>query len=71
LFYFLWKSLLVRAIAGFVVYDVTDFYSFQNVSRWLEEIHSHANDEMIIALVGNKADQDGLFFYSHLKYLSL
>jgi len=51
---------LVRAIAGFVVYDVTDHYSFQNASRWLEEIQSHANEEMIIALVGNKADSEGL-----------
>ncbi len=49
-----------RAIAGFVVYDVTDYYSFQNIGSWLEEINSHANDEMIIALVGNKADQNGI-----------
>lgn len=49
-----------RAIAGFVVYDVTDQYSFQNAARWLEEIQAHSNEEMIIALVGNKADQEGL-----------
>ena len=48
-----------RAIAGFVVYDVTDQYSFQNAARWLEEIQAHSNEEMIIALVGNKADQEG------------
>jgi len=52
------RSYYKGAIAGFVVYDVTDQYSFQNAARWLEEIQAHSNEEMIIALVGNKADQE-------------
>ena len=39
------------------MYDVTFKESFDNVGRWLRDLKDHANNEqLIIALVGNKSD---------------
>ncbi|XP_075154687.1 RAS oncogene family member Rab35 isoform X2 [Haematobia irritans] len=38
-----------------VVYDVTDGGSFQNIRKWLQEIHENCNAVNIV-LVGNKND---------------
>nr|BAV58250.1 small rab-related GTPase [Ulva partita] len=40
----------------FVVYDVTDADSFDNVKTWLSEIDRYASESVNKLLVGNKAD---------------
>lgn len=36
--------------------DITRSQSFQNVSHWLKELRDHADDNIVIMLVGNKSD---------------
>ncbi|XP_041356350.1 ras-related protein Rab-11B-like isoform X2 [Gigantopelta aegis] len=44
------------AVGALVVFDITKQQSFQNLEKWLEEIREHADQEVCIMLVGNKAD---------------
>eukprot|EP00301_Raphidiophrys_heterophryoidea_P023594 c7422_g1_i2.p1 GENE.c7422_g1_i2~~c7422_g1_i2.p1 ORF type:complete len:203 (-),score=70.20 c7422_g1_i2:295-903(-) len=39
-----------------IVYDITNFESFQNVQRWLQEIEKYAKDNVNKILLGNKCD---------------
>jgi len=39
-----------------VVYDVTNSNSFQQTSRWIDEVRSERGSDVIIMLVGNKTD---------------
>lgn len=39
-----------------VVYDVTRHVTFENVERWLKELRDHTDANIVIMLVGNKAD---------------
>lgn len=38
------------------MYDVTRRETFDNLSAWLQDCRAHANPNMVIMLVGNKAD---------------
>ena len=44
----------VHAIVA--VYDVTDATSFEKMMGWVEEVQSCANKDVILWVVGNKAD---------------
>ncbi|KAI8645768.1 putative ras small monomeric GTPase Rab6 [Parasitella parasitica] len=39
-----------------VVYDITSRESFQNTSKWIEDVRAERGSEVIIVLVGNKTD---------------
>lgn len=39
-----------------LVYDVTRNVTFENVERWLKELRDHTDSNIVIMLVGNKAD---------------
>lgn len=39
-----------------LVYDITKRQSFDHVARWVEELRSHADNSIVIMLIGNKAD---------------
>lgn len=39
-----------------IVYDVTRQVTFENVQRWLKELRDHTDANIVIMLVGNKAD---------------
>lgn len=39
-----------------IVYDITRRQSFDHIPRWLEELRSHADKNIVIMLVGNKTD---------------
>jgi Ras-related protein Rab-11A len=39
-----------------LVYDVTRHVTFENVERWLKELRDHTDSNIVIMLVGNKAD---------------
>ena len=44
------------AQACIIVYDVTDRMSFQNVYNWIQDLETHAADDIYMLLVGNKSD---------------
>ncbi|KNA09637.1 hypothetical protein SOVF_151790 [Spinacia oleracea] len=48
------------AVGAMLVYDITKRQTFDHVSRWLEELRSHADNNMIIMLIGNKSDLGSL-----------
>jgi len=39
-----------------LVYDITKRQTFDHVARWLEELRAHADNSLVIMLLGNKAD---------------
>jgi Ras-related protein Rab-11A len=39
-----------------LVYDITKRPSFDHVARWVEELRAHADNSIVITLIGNKAD---------------
>lgn len=44
------------AVGALLVYDITKQQTFDNVQRWLNELREHADANITIMLVGNKAD---------------
>ncbi|GAA0162051.1 small GTPase [Lithospermum erythrorhizon] len=44
------------AVGALVVYDVTRNITFENVDRWLKELRDHTDQNIVVMLVGNKAD---------------
>ncbi|KZV40513.1 hypothetical protein F511_40145 [Dorcoceras hygrometricum] len=44
------------AVGALIVYDVTRHVTFENVERWLKELRGHTDMNIVIMLVGNKAD---------------
>jgi GTPase SAR1 family protein len=39
-----------------LVYDISKRGSYENVTRWLKELRDHADQNIVIMLVGNKKD---------------
>lgn len=40
-----------------VVYDITQKDTFENLERWLRELHDHVQDQpVVVMIIGNKAD---------------
>jgi len=39
-----------------LVYDIAKHLTYENVERWLRELRDHADDNIVIMLVGNKSD---------------
>lgn len=44
------------AVGALLVYDVTRHATFENVDRWLNELRSHTDPNIVVMLVGNKSD---------------
>ncbi|XP_068606137.1 ras-related protein Rab-26-like [Brachionichthys hirsutus] len=44
------------AHALLLLYDVTNKTSFNNIKAWLTEIHEYAQQDVVLMLLGNKAD---------------
>ena len=40
------------------VYDITRRETFNHLSRWLEEARQNGNPDMVVMLIGNKADME-------------
>jgi GTPase SAR1 family protein len=39
-----------------LVYDIAKHATYDNVTRWLKELRDHADQNIVIMLVGNKSD---------------
>ena len=50
------RSYYRGACGALLVYDITRRETFTNLQRWLDEARSNSNAEMVITLIGNKAD---------------
>jgi Ras-related protein Rab-11A len=44
------------AVGALLVYDITKRQSFDDVERWLSELRDHAEENIVVLLVGNKSD---------------
>ncbi|KAL1206821.1 Ras-related protein RABA4b [Cardamine amara subsp. amara] len=44
------------AVGAMLVYDMTKRESFDHIPRWLEELRTHADKNIVIILIGNKKD---------------
>lgn len=44
------------AVGALIVYDITRQVTFENIERWLKELRDHTDQNIVIMLVGNKAD---------------
>ena len=44
---------------AFIVYDITDKKSFENVLTWLNECRDTCYKDILICLIGNKSDLEG------------
>merc|ERR1719262_326159 len=50
------RSYYRGAAGALLVYDITRRDTFNHLSRWLEEAKQNSNPNMVIMLIGNKAD---------------
>ncbi len=44
------------AVGALLVYDISKRLTYENVPRWLKELRDHADENIVIMLVGNKRD---------------
>lgn len=44
------------AVGALLVYDISKKSSYDNITRWLNELRDHADTNIVICLVGNKKD---------------
>lgn len=44
------------AVGALIVYDISRRQTFENVSRWLNELNTHSDMNVVTILVGNKSD---------------
>merc|ERR1712054_415922 len=44
------------AVGALLVYDISKRLTYDNVSRWLKELRTHADSSIVVMLVGNKCD---------------
>jgi len=44
------------AVGALLVYDLSKRQTYENVERWLKELRDHADEHIVVMLVGNKAD---------------
>lgn len=44
------------AVGALLVYDIAKHVTYENVERWLKELRDHADQNIVILLVGNKSD---------------
>merc|ERR1711931_612154 len=44
------------AVGALLVYDIAKHLTYENVERWLRELRDHADDRIVVLVVGNKCD---------------
>lgn len=45
-----------NAVGALIVYDIAKRLTFESVERWLKELRDHSDANIVVTLVGNKAD---------------
>ena len=54
--FFFFFSYYRGAVGALLVYDIAKHLTYENVERWLRELRDHADQNIVIMLVGNKSD---------------
>lgn len=54
--YVVFTSYYRGAVGALLVYDIAKHFTYENVERWLKELRDHADQNIVIMLVGNKSD---------------
>ena len=44
------------SVGALLVYDISNYASFENTKQWLKELRDFTDSNVVIMLVGNKAD---------------
>ena len=44
------------AVGALLVYDITKTESYENISKWMEEIEKNGSESIVLMLIGNKSD---------------
>ena len=44
------------AVGALLVYDIAKHLTYENIERWLKELRDHADNNIVIMVVGNKCD---------------
>lgn len=44
------------AVGALLVYDLAKHVTYENVNVWLKELRDHADNNIVVMLVGNKSD---------------
>ena len=50
------KGYYKKSACGLIVYDITNYKSFDSVKNWIEEIKLYSNSNIHLILIGNKID---------------
>lgn len=53
---YIYYSYYRGAVGALLVYDIAKHLTYENVERWLRELRDHADQNIVIMLVGNKSD---------------
>ncbi|KAJ8273603.1 hypothetical protein GJAV_G00103490 [Gymnothorax javanicus] len=48
------------AVGALLVYDITKHLTYESVERWLKELYDHADQHIVVMLVGNKTDLESV-----------
>ena len=59
-FYSILKSYCRCSDGIFLVYDVTNAQSFENIKKWIDSIKQCAKKDVVITLIGNKCDLNNI-----------
>jgi Ras-related protein Rab-11A len=43
-------------VGALLVYDITKRNTFESIDRWFNELREHAENNIVVLLVGNKSD---------------
>lgn len=50
------RSYYRGSIGAIIVYDITKRETFENISKWVQEVRSHSHEKVNMVLIGNKSD---------------
>lgn len=45
-----------KALGALLVYDITKESTFKSLIKWIEDLRSKENSDLVIVLIGNKQD---------------
>ena len=60
------KGYYKGSIGAFLVYDITSKDSFDHVQSWYDELKEATNTQMMVCLVGNKADLEKEYLFVNI-----
>ena len=53
------RSYYKNSVCTYVVYDITNKQSFENIKNWIKDFKKHSPKTLLLVLIGNKIDLEG------------